>query len=168
MDRQRWSTVGSRVPNDLSPVMQWSGMGMSQLASQKPLTEVQTSVSVYSAGGAASQVTSKRRALESLYDVTAGYSSREMSKTRSSRIASWFAALYAVDARESWDTHRWYSEAPSAARALGTPCLGRTLRLAIISMPLSLAAMISRDWAFYFNRVWGAGKVSLWETSPVI
>ena len=159
--------MGSRVPNDLSPVMQWSGMGMSQLASQKPLTEVQPGVGVQRWGSSLAGHF-QGEGLRVIVRRHCGIFVAGNVEDEVSRIASWFAALYAVDARESWDTHRWYSEAPSAARALGTPCLGRTLRLAIISMPLSLAAMISRDWAFYFNRVWGAGKVSLWETSPVI
>mmetsp|Transcript_10451 Transcript_10451/g.29221 ORF Transcript_10451/g.29221 Transcript_10451/m.29221 type:complete len:206 (-) Transcript_10451:230-847(-) len=149
---QMWFTVGSHVPKDLSPVMQWSGTGISQLTSQKPSTEVQTSVSVNDAGGAASQVTSASKALESLYAVTAGYSSREMSKRRSSRNCSWSEVLYTADACESCETQRWYSEAPRAARALGTPCWGRTFMFAIISMPLSLEAAISWKWVFWEAR----------------
>ena len=86
-------------------------------------------------GGASRQPTEARSIFESLYAVTAGYSSRETSKMRSRRSWSSSVVLYPGEGWESCATHFWYSEAPSCARALGTLNTGRTCIEDIILMP---------------------------------
>ena len=79
------------------------------------------------AGGGISQPTLMSRALESLYDVTAGKSSRDTSKVRSARMRFSSVTLYASEGAAPCATHFSYSDSPRRAERPGTLEMGRTV-----------------------------------------